>query len=385
MQEIGNFTICFPVSNETNKSTVYFAQSKMAPIPVAIKFIEKNINNEDNEVNMKLVRREINLMKELDHPNITTLFDVIEDENSIALVLEYAENGSLSNFMTHGKPLPMSHVQNYFSQLCDAVYYLHNDMKIAHRDIKAENILLDSNFNVKLCDFGLSQCSNNLMTTQCGSPNYISPEVIQNKGYNEKTDVWSMGVLLYLMLTGEFPFQAENNSIPCLLKKIVNDPFIPPSSLAENKPLLNLIERMLKKDPVERISINEIMMNQFVSKPAPKKSMSLPQLNQREFNAGSDEIAMCNFENYGLNPKEMQKKIHEGDHDALVLFKILVKRIEEKQRRIANDNYQKKKIPLMNRKFQITGSMTFKRRFEIPRIAGSNKIINQQLKSVFVP
>ncbi|OHT06098.1 hypothetical protein TRFO_26022 [Tritrichomonas foetus] len=155
-----------------------------------------------------------------------------------------------------------------FRQIVDAVNYLHTVAKVAHRDIKIENILLNEHCDVKLSDFGfshstdgLSGCS--LIKTRCGSPCYASPELIKGQGYDEKTDIWSLGVVLFAMLTSTCPFYDEN--IQSLFHKIVEKPIIYPSYISNNSNLLSLFEMIFQKDPAQRASAEDILHSAWLN------------------------------------------------------------------------------------------------------------------------
>jgi len=160
------------------------------------------------------LKREIAIMKILKHKNVIQLKEVLQSQNNIYIVLELITGGELFDKIVKAKKFPENVARRYFQQLISAMDYCHNN-GIAHRDLKPENILLDAEGNVKISDFGLSNFSNldptYLMQTTCGTPNYVAPEVLSAKGYvGFRADVWSAGVILYVMLCGCLPFEDEN-------------------------------------------------------------------------------------------------------------------------------------------------------------------------------
>jgi carbon catabolite-derepressing protein kinase len=174
------------------------------------------------------------------------------------MVLEYAGEELFDYIVSHGK-LTESKARRFFQQIVCAVEYCHRH-KIVHRDLKPENLLLDQNHNVKIADFGLSNImtDGNFLKTSCGSPNYAAPEVISGKLYaGPEVDVWSCGIILYVLLVGRLPFDDE--FIPNLFRKIAAGHFHMPPYLSQGAQ--RLIRKMLQVNPVQRITIQEIRMD----------------------------------------------------------------------------------------------------------------------------
>ena len=182
-------------------------------------------------------------------------YTVITTPNEIIMVLEYAGGELFDYIVKHGK-MSEDKARRFFQQIVCAVEYCHRH-KIVHRDLKPENLLLDKDLNVKIADFGLSNImtDGNFLKTSCGSPNYAAPEVISGKLYaGPEVDVWSCGIILYVLLVGRLPFDDEY--IPTLFKMITaGQYYVPPYLSAGSK---HLIRRMLQTNPVQRITIQEI-------------------------------------------------------------------------------------------------------------------------------
>lgn len=202
------------------------------------------------------VEREISYLRLLRHPHIIKLYDVIKSKDEIIMVMEYAGKELFDYIVQQGR-MSEDVARRFFQQIISAVEYCHRH-KIVHRDLKPENLLLDENLNVKIADFGLSNImtDGNFLKTSCGSPNYAAPEVISGKLYaGPEVDVWSCGVILYIMLCGRLPFDDE--FIPNLFKKISGGVYsIPPGISPESK---HLLQRMLIVNPLDRITVHEIM------------------------------------------------------------------------------------------------------------------------------
>lgn len=209
------------------------------------------------------IEREIQYLQLLRHPHIIKLFTVITTPKEIVMVLEYAGGELFDYIVNHGR-LHEDKARKFFQQIVCAIEYCHRH-KIVHRDLKPENLLLDDSFNVKIADFGLSNImtDGNFLKTSCGSPNYAAPEVISGKLYaGPEVDVWSCGVILYVLLTGRLPFDDEY--IPALFKKIQQGNYTVPNyiSPAASK----LIRRMLQVNPVSRITVQEIRLDPWFTK-----------------------------------------------------------------------------------------------------------------------
>ncbi|KAG0026728.1 Protein kinase [Podila clonocystis] len=262
---------------------------------VAIKIINKNkVVNQDM---FARVKREIQYLKLLRHPHIIKLYEVISTPTSIYMVIEYA-GGELFNYIVDNTRLSEDEARRFFQQIVCAIEYCHRH-KIVHRDLKPENLLLDPSMNVKIADFGLSNImtDGDFLKTSCGSPNYAAPEVISGKLYaGPEVDVWSCGVILYVMLCGRLPF--DDDYIPLLFKKINGGIYSLPSFLSpETKYLLT---SMLVVDPLKRITIAEIRQNAWFNVGLPEYLQPLPQ--------GSADDAFCNLQDDIIT--ELMKKMN---------------------------------------------------------------------------
>jgi len=250
----------------------------------AVKIIDKEqLAREHMEEQLK---REIAILKSLNHPNIVHLREVMQTANHIYMVLEVVQGGELFDKIVAAKRLDEDTGRRYFHQLIGAVMYCHAQ-GIAHRDIKPENLLLDANDDLKISDFGLSnlQPTNRaaLLQTVCGTPNYVAPEVLREKGYDGfKADVWSCGIVLFVMIAGYLPFDDSNQN--ALFNKIERGDFRMARHFSE--PLKDLIAKMLVVDPAKRLSIEQIIQHPWFAVGYKQAVSSRDQLKPTD-----DEIA----------------------------------------------------------------------------------------------
>ena len=262
---IGDYNIQIKIGTGANAS-VFIGSHVLIDHPLAIKIIEANSLN-----SLKSIKKEIEMLRDLNHPNMAAFFDSFtftknaddgsyqintNNDDKVALVMELACNGKIDTILPIFSEAMLF---RYFSQICDAIDYLHNVVKIVHRDIKIENILLDKSKNVKLIDFGLSvKLESGTLKERCGSPLYSSPELILGQEYNEKTDIWSLGAVLYYIAFRKFPYISYD--IQELFHLITHNEleFPTDSIFSDNLNLIDLIKHMLDKNPNTRYSITDI-------------------------------------------------------------------------------------------------------------------------------
>ena len=251
---------------------VYLASHLKTNVDYAIKVIDKR--NKTNIDGRPYFRREIEIMYKIRHPNCVRLFGNFEDENYCYFIMEYVPGGNLYSLMSLNRNtgLNIYLVASILRELISAIYYLHNmSPPIIHRDIKPENVLLTNN-SIKLTDFGWSNYINyegEQRSTFCGTPIYLSPEMIQNTGHDEHVDIWCLGVLLFELLTGTPPFIGQNRVL--LMKNIinVNIEWPTPPRLPIDPEAKDLISKILRKKPTERISLENMVKHNFFIKYCP--------------------------------------------------------------------------------------------------------------------
>ncbi|OHT16393.1 AGC family protein kinase [Tritrichomonas foetus] len=267
---------------EGNFGSVFLAIFKPTGDRVALKRMKK----EDHDTrSINRFRREIRIMRKISHPSVPRFYGTFETDTSIFIVMEYINGTSLTEIVRgcDGVPemcenrLPEKIAMKYFVELICILKNLHTELKIVHRDLKLDNIIIDMNERVRILDFGLSNMDNTdevelhnhhnnndnnskneskiLFETACGTIAYVAPEMIKRENYTEKVDIWSTGVVLYSMLTGKLPFYHENIAEAC--RMIVEDQPLFPSFL--NHSAIELLSALLSKSPKSRPTLDEIL------------------------------------------------------------------------------------------------------------------------------
>lgn len=244
---------------------VHYARSTSTNQSVAIKVIDKDKVMKSGQT--EHIKREISIMRKVRHPYIIQLFEVMATKSKIYFVMEYAKGGELFTKLSKKGKLKEEVAHRYFWQLINAVEFCHS-RGVYHRDIKPENLLLDENGNLKVSDFGLSALTESkredgMLHTTCGTPAYVAPEVIKRRGYDGvKADVWSCGVVLFVLLAGYLPFHDPN--LIEMYRKIDRAEFECPSWFSPE--VRNLLCMMLDPDPDTRISVEKIRVYSWFKK-----------------------------------------------------------------------------------------------------------------------
>ncbi|XP_057749580.1 CBL-interacting serine/threonine-protein kinase 23-like isoform X2 [Arachis stenosperma] len=281
---------------EGNFAKVKFAKNTITGDNVAIKILDKEKVLKHKMINQ--IKREISTMKLIRHPNVIRMYEVMASKTKIYIVLEFVTGGELFDKIASSGRLKEEEARRYFQQLICAVDYCHS-RGVCHRDLKPENLLLDATGMLKVSDFGLSALpqqvrEDGLLHTTCGTPNYVAPEVVHNKGYDgAKADLWSCGVILFVLMAGYLPF--EDNNLVNLYKKIFKAEFTCPPWFSTNAK--KLIIRILEPDPAKRITIAEVIENEWF-----KKGYKPPKFEQA--NVSLDDIDSIFSESMGLVKRE---------------------------------------------------------------------------------
>ena len=235
-------------------ATVYLATDRESGLPCSVKKIRK----EAVAGAIDKVRREINLMRSLHHNFIVRFFDSCEDDDHFYIVMELCEMGTLFNVLFRTGRLREEIAIIYITELAFALKYLHREQNIIHRDIKVENILVDGNGHVRLCDFGFSTITEDEAPhkrTACGSVAYAAPEMICHEAYTNKTDIWSLGIVFYVLLVGTVPF--VGSTVHECMKAIMEQELVIPEFVSPAA--RDLLCRMLDKDQKTRLDIIDVL------------------------------------------------------------------------------------------------------------------------------
>ncbi|KAK4407701.1 CBL-interacting serine/threonine-protein kinase [Sesamum angolense] len=244
---------------------VYHARNIATGQSVAVKVINKSrLSNNANL--MANIKREISIMSRLSHPHIVRLFEVLATKRKIYFILEFVKGGELFTKVAKGR-FSEDLGRKYFQQLISAVSYCHI-RGVYHRDLKPENLLLDESGDLKVSDFGLSALTDQvradgLLHTLCGTPAYVAPEILAKKGYDgAKIDVWSCGVVLFVLTAGYLPFNDPN--LMNMYKKIYKGEFRCPKWMSPD--LKRFLTRLLDTNPETRITIDEMKRDPWFRK-----------------------------------------------------------------------------------------------------------------------
>ncbi|XP_029336913.1 serine/threonine-protein kinase SIK2 isoform X3 [Mus caroli] len=293
---------------------------------VAIKIIDKS---QLDAVNLEKIYREVQIMKMLDHPHIIKLYQVMETKSMLYLVTEYAKNGEIFDYLANHGRLNESEARRKFWQILSAVDYCHG-RKVVHRDLKAENLLLDNNMNIKIADFGFGNFfkTGELLATWCGSPPYAAPEVFEGQQYEgPQLDIWSMGVVLYVLVCGALPF--DGPTLPILRQRVLEGRFRIPYFMSED--CEHLIRRMLVLDPSKRLSIAQIKEHKWMLIEVPvQRPILYPQEQENEPSIGEfNEQVLRLMHSLGIDQQKTIESLQNKsyNHFAAIYF-LLVERLK---------------------------------------------------------
>ena len=317
---------------------VYLVTHKKTKVNYAIKAIDKR--NKTNIEEKPYFRREVEVMYKIHHPNVVKLFGHFEDNNYCYFIMEYISKGNMFGLIPQDKKKRISSqvVASLMKDIISAVYFLHNmNPPIIHRDIKPENVLLTEKLTAKLTDFGWSNYiqEDEKRTTVCGTPIYLAPEIIKEKGHDEKVDIWCIGVLLFELATGTVPF--PGNDIETLESNILKLKIQWPKDI--NIDAKNLISKILKLDPNARISLPEMLNHHFITKYFPNAYENLikpdESIKYKPFIISKDD------------PNNWDPIIHENNIDKNIDNKEIKEKVQEKVP-IDNNKQKKKEFSLEN-------------------------------------
>ena len=308
---------------------------------VAIKILEKSKINDDDE--LIRINKEIKYLKLLNHPNIVHLYEIVETQNNYYIIMEYISGGELFNYIVKNKRLSEFEASNFFSQIINAVEEIHKN-KICHRDLKPENILLSSDNKIlKIIDFGLSNEYVDYLTTPCGSPCYAAPEMVRGKKYNGLyIDIWACGIILFAMVYGYLPFDDKDNEK--LFHKILkcNLTFPPNEKIFISNECKDLIKKIIRVNPKERISLDDIKKHPFITR---NNNISNINLSFDEYLINDKMIIEYMENNLNINNSGniIQKYIKKNKHNNITTtFKLLKKKFIEGRGNLRQNSIESK-------------------------------------------
>ncbi|KAL6184517.1 hypothetical protein ACLB2K_045918 [Fragaria x ananassa] len=300
VRKVGKYEIGRTIGEGTF-AKVKFAQNTETGESVAMKIIDRSSIIKHKMVDQ--IKREISIMKLVRHPYVVRLHEVLASRTKIYIILEFITGGELFDKIVHHGRLSEGEARRFFQQLIDGVDYCHSK-GVYHRDLKPENLLLDSLGNLRISDFGLSALPEpgvSLLCTTCGTPNYVAPEVLSHKGYDGAVaDVWSCGVILYVLMAGYLPF--DELDLTTLYSKIEKAQFSCPSWFPMGAK--SLIHSILDPNPATRITIQQIRNDEWFQKNyVPPKILEYEDVNLDDVNAVFDET------------EEERDSEHQGSED----------------------------------------------------------------------
>uniref|UniRef100_A0A4W5QBW9 non-specific serine/threonine protein kinase n=1 Tax=Hucho hucho TaxID=62062 RepID=A0A4W5QBW9_9TELE len=265
--------------------------------------------------------REVRIMKLLNHPNIVKLFEVIETERTLYLVMEYASGGEVFDYLVaHGR-MKEKEARAKFRQIVSAVQYCHQK-HIVHRDLKAENLLLDADMNIKIADFGFSNefTMGNKLDTFCGSPPYAAPELFQGKKYDgPEVDVWSLGVILYTLVSGSLPFDGQN--LKELRERVLRGKYRIPFYMSTD--CENLLKRFLVLNPAKRGTFEQIMKDRWINVGSEEDELKPFVEPEQDI---TDQKRIDVMVGMGFSPEEIQESLAKMKYDEITATYLLLGR-----------------------------------------------------------
>lgn len=343
---------------------VWKVRHKVTQKIYAIKVINKDYIKKENMTEQ--INREVEIMYKTDNPYIIKLYNHYEDEDNFYLIMHCAAKGQLYSLLKKQKRLDERTVAQFMREVISAVNYLHSlKPPILHRDIKPENILLDTDGRARLADFGWSNFSEDdkKRETYCGTPEYLAPEMVMKQGHNEKIDIWSLGVLMFELLTGRPPFVYKGDT-----SKLYSDIKNLKIMWTDDFPILakNLVSKILKIKPEERISLQEILdhpwfaeieptrklLSEYPYDPAKKLRSHLVHVLPKD-----EEKVETEIKNYLLERKESLKK-NETKAPIINIVDVKDKMLEEELKKKQDEIKQLKEE--VNKKEKVIGNMSSK-------------------------
>ncbi|XP_008474184.1 5'-AMP-activated serine/threonine-protein kinase catalytic subunit alpha [Diaphorina citri] len=308
-----------------NFAVVKLARHRITKTEVAIKIIDKS---QLDPVNLQKVYREVEIMKQLDHPHIIKLFQVMETKSMIYIVSEYANQGEIFDYIARYGRMNENAARRKFWQILSAVEYCHN-RRVVHRDLKAENLLMDSNLDIKLADFGFSNyyVPGQKLATWCGSPPYAAPEVFEGKKYcGPEIDIWSLGVVLYVLVCGALPF--DGSTLNSLRDRVLSGRFRIPYFMSTE--CESLIRKMLVREPTKRYCIEQIKRHRWMAEETPRLLPPINILGEVKNEPNEQILRLMNSLGIDAAKTKESLKFRCYDHHAAIYY-LLLERLRQQR------------------------------------------------------
>lgn len=283
-------------------ATVKLAEHRDDNSKWAIKCIQKGALTHEDTLALEV---EVSVLSKMSHPNIVQLREIFDCPKVFYLVMELMEGGELFDRIVEKEKYTEKEAQSVVRNLAEALDYCH-DLKVVHRDLKPENLLYKSSApdaKIKIADFGLAKLLDDetiMMKTACGTPGYVAPEILENKLYDSKVDMWSLGVILYILLCGFPPFYDDNNAK--LFAQIKSGKFSYPKEYWKNvtEEAKDLINRLLVVDPAARLDAKGVLAHKWLHGDAPEIQLNEAKDEMKKFQAkkrlkaGIKKVAVIN-------------------------------------------------------------------------------------------
>jgi len=305
-----------------NFAVVKLAKHRITKTEVAIKIVDKS---QLDAANLRKLYREVQILKMLKHDNIIRLYQVMETKDMLYLVSEYAKQGEIFDYIARNGRMSETVARRKFWQIVSAIHFCHN-RRVVHRDLKAENLLLDGQGNVKIADFGFSNfwSPNDRLDTWCGSPPYAAPEVFLGQKYiGPEVDIWSLGVVLYVLVCGALPFDGGNLQI--LRDRVLSGRFRIPYFLSVE--CESLIRKMLVVDANKRFSLWQVKRHRWMQAEVPAAESAEEEQDTVTTETANEQILRL-MQSLGVDPTKTKDSLdHERyDHYAAIYYLLLERR-----------------------------------------------------------
>lgn len=296
-----------------NYATVYLVQDLETSEKFAVKQINKEVVQKSSRGPSAVVS-EIEIMRKITHPFIIKLYRVYENENFVSLVLDYVDGGSLYQRIHKQEKFPEEVAARFIKNMLEVLRYLHS-LNVVHRDLKPENILMSSNDNdyeFKLCDFGLACIAGDDQVLRCGSPGYVAPEILLKKAYNNKVDIFSAGIILFIILSGRAPFYGKNSNEILIKNRECRLVFHDKYWGHISKECKNMVMKLTEPDPDARFSADQALRDPWLSDSYNRMDFLLPSVVKGEDKSPDAGGSFAVFKNV-TDKREMGAEIVFGN------------------------------------------------------------------------